>query len=135
MDETTIKVLLVEDNPDDARLVEAYARRLQVQERLTNEIARVVESVLRPKGVGVVLEAQHLCMMMRGVQKQNSYAITSAMLGELEQEHGRGYTSLRQWIADNPGRAEAVFTGQEHPLARSLSARLALLRSVMARSN
>ncbi len=68
------------------RLVETFSRRLQVQERLTNEIAKVIESVLRPKGVGVVLEAQHLCMMMRGVQKQNSYAITSAMLGELEND-------------------------------------------------
>ncbi len=66
------------------RLVEMFARRLQVQERLTNDVARVVEGVLKPKGVAVILEAQHLCMMMRGVQKQNSYAITSAMLGEFE---------------------------------------------------
>jgi GTP cyclohydrolase I len=66
------------------RLVEMFSRRLQVQERLTNEIAGVIQSALRPKGVGVILEAQHLCMMMRGIQKQNSYAITSAMLGELE---------------------------------------------------
>ena len=64
------------------RLVDMYARRLQVQERLTNEIAAEIERVLKPKGVAVVLEAQHLCMMMRGVQKQNSYSISSAMLGE-----------------------------------------------------
>ena len=65
-----------------ARLVEVFARRLQVQERLTNQIAAAIEASLAPRGVAVVLEAQHLCMMMRGVQKQNSYAISSAMLGE-----------------------------------------------------
>jgi GTP cyclohydrolase I len=69
-----------------ARLVEMYSRRLQVQERLTNEIGAVIEKVLQPKGVAVVLEAQHLCMMMRGIQKQNSYAISSAMLGEFESD-------------------------------------------------
>ena len=67
-----------------ARLVEMFSHRLQVQERLTNQVAVVLQRVLRPRGVGVVIEAQHLCMMMRGVQKQNSYAITSAMLGEFE---------------------------------------------------
>jgi GTP cyclohydrolase I len=67
-----------------ARLVEMYSRRLQVQERLTNEIAHVIEKVLQPRGVAVIVEAQHLCMMMRGVQKQNSWAISSAMLGEFE---------------------------------------------------
>ena len=69
-----------------ARLVEMYSRRLQVQERLTNEIARVIEKVLQPRGVAVIIEAQHLCMMMRGVQKQNSYAISSAMIGEFESD-------------------------------------------------
>ena len=69
-----------------ARLVEMYSRRLQVQERLTNEIAHVIEKVLQPRGVAVILEAQHLCMMMRGVQKQNTYAISSAMLGEFESD-------------------------------------------------
>ncbi len=64
------------------RLVDMFARRLQLQERLTNEIAAEIDRVLKPRGVAVVLEAQHLCMMMRGVQSQNSYAITSAMLGE-----------------------------------------------------
>ncbi len=69
-----------------ARLVELYSRRLQVQERLTKEIAAAIDRVLQPKGVAVVLEAQHLCMMMRGVQKQNSYAISSAMLGEFQDD-------------------------------------------------
>ncbi len=67
-----------------ARLVEMFSHRLQVQERLTNQVAAGLQKVLRPRGVGVVIEAQHLCMMMRGVQKQNSCAITSAMLGEFE---------------------------------------------------
>jgi GTP cyclohydrolase IA len=63
------------------RVVEVFARRLQVQERLTEDIATALEDVLQPKGVGVVLEAVHLCMMMRGVEKQNSRTITSAMRG------------------------------------------------------
>jgi GTP cyclohydrolase IA len=63
------------------RVVEVFARRLQVQERLTEQIAQALTDVLRPKGVGVVIEAQHLCMMMRGVEKQNSKTITSAMHG------------------------------------------------------
>jgi len=67
------------------RLVEIYARRLQVQERLTQEIARTIEEQLEPAGVGVVIEAQHLCMQMRGVEKQNSVAITSAMLGQFQE--------------------------------------------------
>ncbi len=65
-----------------ARLVDLFARRLQVQERLTAQIARALEEGIRPLGVGVVVEARHLCMMMRGVEKQNSLAITSCMLGE-----------------------------------------------------
>ena len=69
-----------------ARIVDLMARKLQVQERLTNEIAEALDAALRPKGVAVVLEAQHLCMQMRGVQKQNTYAITSAMLGEFESD-------------------------------------------------
>lgn len=63
------------------RLVEVYARRLQVQERMTGEIARTISDLIAPVGVGVVIEAQHLCMAMRGVEKQNSYALTSCMLG------------------------------------------------------
>jgi GTP cyclohydrolase I len=64
-----------------ARLVEVYARRLQVQERLTTQIANAIEDILAPRGVAVVIEAHHLCMMMRGVEKQNSLAVTSCMLG------------------------------------------------------
>ena len=64
-----------------ARLVEVYARRLQVQERLTTQIAGTIAEQLEPLGVGVVLEAEHLCMRMRGVEKQNSTVVTSAMLG------------------------------------------------------
>ena len=64
-----------------ARLAEVYSRRLQVQERLTTQIANAIDDVLEPKGVGVVIEAQHLCMMMRGVEKQHSSAVTSCMLG------------------------------------------------------
>jgi GTP cyclohydrolase I len=63
------------------RLVEMFSRRLQVQERLTTQIANTINEVLQPRGVAVVMEAVHLCMLMRGVEKQNSKAITSAMLG------------------------------------------------------
>jgi GTP cyclohydrolase I len=64
-----------------ARLTDVFARRLQVQERLTTEIANSINDILAPKGVGVVIEASHLCMMMRGVEKQSSLAVTSCMLG------------------------------------------------------
>lgn len=64
-----------------ARLVETFSRRLQVQERLTQQIAETLYDCLNPEGVGVVIEARHLCMMMRGVEKQNSVATTSAMIG------------------------------------------------------
>lgn len=63
------------------RIVDAFARRFQVQERLTSQIAKELERILSPLGVAVIIEASHLCMMMRGVEKQNSYTITSAMLG------------------------------------------------------
>ena len=64
-----------------ARLVDVFARRLQVQERLTRQISDAIEEAIAPQGVGVILEAQHLCMMMRGVEKQHSATVTSAMLG------------------------------------------------------
>jgi GTP cyclohydrolase I len=64
-----------------ARLVNMYARRLQIQERLTSQIAKAIQAHISPEGVGVVIEARHLCMVMRGVEKQNSQAVTSAMLG------------------------------------------------------
>jgi GTP cyclohydrolase I len=63
------------------RLVEVFSRRLQVQERLTTQIAETIQETIKPQGVGVVCEARHLCMMMRGVEKQHSSAVTSAMLG------------------------------------------------------
>ena len=63
------------------RIVDAFSRRLQVQERLTNEIAETIQHAIDPLGVGIVMEGTHLCMAMRGVQKQNSIAVTSAMLG------------------------------------------------------
>jgi len=69
-----------------ARIVDLFARRLQIQERLTNEVANSIMDTLAPEGVGVVIEAQHLCMMMRGVEKQNSCMVTSAMLGSFRNE-------------------------------------------------
>ena len=66
------------------RVVDIFARRIQIQERLTQEIAQAIETHLKPRGVGVVVEAFHLCMAMRGVEKQNAYATTSAMLGAFE---------------------------------------------------
>ncbi len=67
------------------RLVEVFARRLQVQERMTTQIAEAIQEIIQPQGVGVVIEARHLCMMMRGVEKQHSSAVTSAMLGSFRQ--------------------------------------------------
>ena len=69
-----------------ARVVDLFARRLQVQERLTNQVADAIEEILDPLGVGVVIEGQHLCMMMRGVQKQDSSTITSAMRGNFKSD-------------------------------------------------
>jgi GTP cyclohydrolase IA len=68
------------------RLVDVFARRLQVQERLTTEIASTIMDKIRPLGVGVVIEAKHLCMIMRGVEKQNSVAVTSTMLGSFRDD-------------------------------------------------
>src|SRR3954464_3737300 len=68
------------------RLVEVYARRLQIQERMTQEIASTLQKLVGAQGVGVIVEAQHLCMMMRGVEKQNSYAITSTLLGRFRDD-------------------------------------------------
>jgi GTP cyclohydrolase I len=70
-----------------ARMVEIFARRLQVQERLTTQIAHTIMDEIEPLGVAVVLEAEHLCMRMRGVEKQNSYVTTSAMLGVFRTNH------------------------------------------------
>ncbi|UCG51948.1 MAG: GTP cyclohydrolase I FolE [Candidatus Latescibacterota bacterium] len=68
-----------------ARIVDVFARRLQVQERMTREIAHAIERHVKPRGVAVVIEAQHLCMMMRGVEKQNSIATTSTVLGDFKE--------------------------------------------------
>src|SRR5208283_2668501 len=68
------------------RLIDAFSRRLQIQERLTTQIAEAIQKAVEPQGVGVVVEARHLCMMMRGVEKQHSAAVTSAMLGCFRQE-------------------------------------------------
>jgi GTP cyclohydrolase I len=72
-----------------ARVVDVYASRLQVQERLTVEIMNAIKETLNPLGVAVVIEAQHLCMMMRGVQKQNSITTTSAFDGEFQKDSTR----------------------------------------------
>jgi GTP cyclohydrolase I len=71
------------------RLVEVFARRLQVQERLTRQIAETIQHAIEPQGVGVVIEARHLCMMMRGIEKQNSSTVTSAMVGCFRQKETR----------------------------------------------
>jgi GTP cyclohydrolase I len=78
------------------RLIEIFSRRLQVQERLTTQIAETIQNVVQPQGVGVVVEARHLCMMMRGVEKQHSAAVTSAMFGCFrdEQETRQEFLSL-----------------------------------------
>ena len=78
------------------RLIEIFSRRLQIQERLTTQIAETIQKVIQPQGVGVVIEARHLCMMMRGVEKQHSAAVTSSMLGcfRHEQETRQEFLSL-----------------------------------------
>jgi GTP cyclohydrolase I len=78
------------------RLIEIFSRRLQIQERLTTQIAETIQHAIQPQGVGVVIEARHLCMMMRGVEKQHSAAVTSSMLGSFrnEQETRTEFLSL-----------------------------------------
>ena len=70
-----------------ARIADLCGRRLQIQERLTNQIAQAVEKVVKPRGVGVVMEAHHLCMMMRGVEKQTSSMVSSVMLGSFQEDY------------------------------------------------
>ena len=69
------------------RLVDLFARRLQIQERLTTQIAETIMEKINPLGVGVIIEAKHLCMIMRGVEKQNSVAVTSALLGSFRKDN------------------------------------------------
>ena len=84
------------------RLVEVFARRLQIQERMTNQIAETIRDKINPLGVAVVIEATHLCMAMRGVEKQNSFAITSAMLGGFQKRRAHAHGVPR---ADPPSRS------------------------------
>ena len=84
-----------------ARIVDYYSRRLQIQERLTSVVAESIENILKPLGVGVVMEAMHLCMMMRGVQKQNSYAVTSALRGMFKSD-SRTRNEFLSLINKNP---------------------------------
>ena len=86
------------------RIVDMFARRLQVQERLTGEIADAVQESVQPLGVGVVIEASHLCMMMRGVEKQNSMTITSALLGTFRDDAKTRDEFLRLAHAGHNGR-------------------------------
>jgi GTP cyclohydrolase I len=81
------------------RLIELFSRRLQIQERLTTQIAETIQKIIEPQGVGVVIEARHLCMMMRGVEKQHSAAVTSSMLGcfrESEETRSEFLSLIRQ---------------------------------------
>jgi GTP cyclohydrolase I len=90
------------------KLVEVFSRRLQVQERLTVQIAETVQEKLKPQGVAVVMEAQHLCMMMRGVEKQNATAVTSSMLGvfRTRRETRQEFLSLiRRPLSSGPSHA------------------------------
>jgi len=84
------------------RLVEAYSRRLQVQERLTTQIADTITKHVKPRGVGVVIEARHLCMCMRGVQKENLYAVTSSMTGVFKSDP-RSRTEFLNLISKKDG--------------------------------
>jgi GTP cyclohydrolase I len=86
-----------------ARLVEIYGRRLQVQERLTDQIADAVQCTLEPAGVGVVIEAYHLCMMMRGVEKQNSRTVTSAVRGQFRDDQKTRDEFLRLVMSGRSG--------------------------------
>ena len=84
------------------RLVELFARRLQVQERLTQQIAHAIQEQANPQGVGVIIEAQHLCMMMRGVEKQNVKVTTSTLLGKFRQDQRSRMEFLNLVRTNNP---------------------------------
>ena len=84
------------------RVVDMFARRLQVQERLTQQIAQTIEQFVKPKGVGVIIQAQHLCMMMRGVEKQNVKVTTSTLLGKFRQDQRSRMEFLNLVRINNP---------------------------------
>lgn len=92
------------------RLVDVFARRLQIQERMTNQIAETIRETIDPLGVAVVVEGTHLCMSMRGVEKQNSFAVTSAMLGVF-----RDQPTTRMEFLELIKRKEAVMTSASSP--------------------
>jgi GTP cyclohydrolase I len=99
------------------RLVDIFARRLQLQERMTNEIAETIREKIRPLGVAVVCEGTHLCMAMRGVEKQNSYTITSAMLGAFRDNARTRMEFLELLKLRSPGGGQV---GLEMPMAHEL---------------
>ena len=101
------------------RLVEVFARRLQVQERLTHQIAEVIDQKISPLGVAVVMEGTHLCMAMRGVEKQNSLAITSAMLGAFR-DNARTRSEFLELIR-RPGLAPSHVDAIRRPVVRDRS--------------
>jgi GTP cyclohydrolase I len=85
-----------------ARLADVYARRLQIQERLTDQLAHAIMRSIEPEGVGIVMEARHLCMMMRGVEKQNSCMVTSTMLGNFRNSNATRNEFLQLIKQRNP---------------------------------
>jgi GTP cyclohydrolase I len=95
------------------RIVDVFSRRLQIQERLTQQIADIIRDKINPMGVAVVIEATHLCMSMRGVEKQNSYAVTSAMLGVFRDDARTRSEFLELIRRPEPGRRQPAF---EHSL-------------------
>ena len=95
------------------RLVDVFSRRLQVQERLTNQIANIILDTIKPMGVAVVMEATHLCMSMRGVEKQNSFAVTSAMLGTFHADP----RTRSEFLELIKLRAGAIASRELHPSA------------------
>ena len=109
------------------RLVEVFARRLQVQERLTRQIADSIQEAICPQGVGVVIEARHLCMMMRGIEKQNSSTVTSAMVGCFRQK--KRVPSSSRWCAS----ARTVYNGGWNPDTRPSTEAKARTLALLAR--
>ena len=103
------------------RLVEVFARRLQIQERMTNQIAETIRETVQPLGVAVVCEATHLCMSMRGVEKQNSFALTSAMLGTFQSDARTRMEFLelikRPTLAGSPAGAAGLLSATPVPAA------------------